>query len=618
MPSRTPPTSSELLELLRRTMPSSYWDRVLRDPMGLGRLIEAIAESFAVLGRRLSKMAHAGNYLPYGENEEEPATFARRSSCQVTLRRTRDTWRAVEMAAGTVWLAGPQGRNYTNATAIAWPPYGVTEQTVTFEAEFAGWTYDLDFLADEEGFITAPGIVPRIPWRSEIDLRGESVRAGARGSIVTTAGQPSAVVDAGAADVFNAGDVGRYVFLNDTDEPANRRRVLRVLSHAREVEDVPVGSGLRPNTITVDDAAETLVLQAVVADDGGVLTVETGGPYTLLPDVPAVGDAYYFALHTPFVRLDLDITTAADGDHELAWEVWTGAAWVAVPRFTDGTSGFRQGGRLELDEPAGWATTTVAGISGYWLRARVTAVTSSTGAEAAAAYAGVHLGLVAEEATVSWTMLRWQDLGFEVAQLTAPVGGRDDTLSMLGDERRVYPQRNEDEDAFRHRAARLPEAISPLALQAGVNRVLAPFGLKCRMIDRMTDGYGVPPGFKGLYYDLPPELTPEWMSYYDLPEEDAGTMVPIADWQATRHIWVYLPPLGQGFFGAVYDGVPGGPEYVLEDGTVIASYYDLAYYDGFPLIGASVYAQIYETLNSLKLAGVSFSILLDPDLLNPC
>lgn len=614
-----PPTQADLLELLRRTLAPSYWQRVQADPTGLGRYYEAMTATFAALARRLHKMKTAGYYLPFGDEEESPATFARRSTCQVTLRRTKNTWRGVEMAPGTVWLDGPQGRSYRNASAISWPPYGTTEQTVTFEAEYPGWTWDLDFLADEEGFITRPGVEPRRPWREVIDLRDESVRAGAGASVVVVAGLPSAVVDAGAADVFNANDVGRYVILTDAIDPANRSRVLRVLSHARAAEEVPPGTTLRPNTITVDDSAEPSVLQAAIASDGGVLTVETGGPHTLLPDVAAVNDAYYFGLHAPFVRLDLDITAAADGDHVLVWEVWDGAAWTELDRYTDGTSGFRQGGRVSFDEPSAWATTSVGGISSYWLRARVTAVTTSlAGATASAIYAGIHYGLVDEEGTVSWMMPRWQDLGFEVAQLTAPVGGRDDTLSMLGSERSMFPQRDESEQAFAQRAARLPDAISPLAIQAAANRVLAPYGYKCRVMDRQTDGNGVEPGFKGFYTDLPPELAPEWIGAADVPLEDLGTMVPVAHWQATRHFWVYLPPLGLGFFGLATDVAPDGPQFVLEDGTLIVSAADVAFSDGYAVIAEGIYAQIYEAIRSIKLHGVSFTMELDESLLTPC
>ncbi len=124
-----------------------------------------------------------------------------------------------------------------------------------------------------------------------------------------------------------------------------------------------------------------------VADDGGSTTVETteaneatADDMTLLPETPAVEDAYYIGADHKFGYARLNVGTAGAGTWTITWKYWDGSAWTALSNVTDGTDGFTAAAGshdVTFDTPADWATTTVAAIASlYWVKAEVTAYTS--------------------------------------------------------------------------------------------------------------------------------------------------------------------------------------------------------------------------------------------------
>lgn len=131
-----------------------------------------------------------------------------------------------------------------------------------------------------------------------------------------------------------------------------------------------------------------IVVGGAVADDGGVKTNETvaaqnatANDMTLLPAVPAVDDAYYFGHTKKFDVMKLNVETNGAGVWTIVWEYWNEATWTALVGLTDGTTGFTAGtGNREVSHTpqVDWATTAVAAITLYWIRARVSAYTSVT------------------------------------------------------------------------------------------------------------------------------------------------------------------------------------------------------------------------------------------------
>jgi hypothetical protein len=126
-------------------------------------------------------------------------------------------------------------------------------------------------------------------------------------------------------------------------------------------------------------------------------------PYNLIDDVgaaPQANDYVCFGVETgagspsvadsgPFCSLVFDIQTALSGIGVVTWEYWNGVAWVgldAIGHLEDNTNaaGAMTGiafdttgvGSVHWRQPAAlapWQTTTVNGVTAWWVRARVAA-----------------------------------------------------------------------------------------------------------------------------------------------------------------------------------------------------------------------------------------------------
>jgi hypothetical protein len=131
------------------------------------------------------------------------------------------------------------------------------------------------------------------------------------------------------------------------------------------------------------------VVDGAVADDGGAQTDETAAAQndtandmTLLPATPASDDAYYFGGDYVWDSLLLNIGTQGAGTWTMTWEYYdVDTTWHALGVTTDGILGFKAAtGIKELlfTPDANWTTVAIAGITKYWIRARVSAYTSVT------------------------------------------------------------------------------------------------------------------------------------------------------------------------------------------------------------------------------------------------
>src|SRR5690606_37321225 len=109
-------------------------------------------------------------------------------------------------------------------------------------------------------------------------------------------------------------------------------------------------------------------------------------PYNLFGTAAAINKAAYFGSKTndsnvpggPFSSLVFDITTEAR-NITIVWEYWDGSSWTTLTT-QDNTSGFQQLGvnSVNWEIPSNWTTTTVNSITGYWVRARISAVSSNS------------------------------------------------------------------------------------------------------------------------------------------------------------------------------------------------------------------------------------------------
>ncbi|MHC4620117.1 MAG: WD40/YVTN/BNR-like repeat-containing protein [Planctomycetota bacterium] len=153
-------------------------------------------------------------------------------------------------------------------------------------------------------------------------------------------------------DPNNAVDLGRSATCNDEVYIANKANVSN-LTHVKE-------------------------------SDGGVFTdlfPIAAFPTDLFPAVPVANDACYFGTDTtmlssgPFSSLVFDLSSAFEATtYTLIWEYWNGG-WVTLD-VTDNTLSMGAVGvnSVHWVPPSDWATTTVDGITGYWVRARISAI----------------------------------------------------------------------------------------------------------------------------------------------------------------------------------------------------------------------------------------------------
>lgn len=627
----TPLTVEDLIEVFKRVTPPEYHLSILNDPRGSAALVRAVAKMAATLSAKLHRSAQATFFLQHALQQDSPASSAVRATFDADVQRTADLDQSRVIAAGQMLLDGPQGRQYENASQVEWIPFDTEiAKTVTFQAIAPGYVFNLDHIADGDGLITAgvydPDAAPNAngPDLTKVALRPRANdRTSINGSIIAAASPDlrARLVDSGRPNVFRATDVGLYVRIDAAANPDNVGRILRVIGFESPGVEDPPDSGLFPRRIIVDDGPQRFRLSSAQADDGGSFSDETVAAneespddMALLPGPPVVGDAYYFGAADPITSLWVDVSTPGDWVGTIAWEYWDGSSWTALASVEDDTDAFRNEGLNEVRYtlPAGWASTTVNGRAAYYLRARVDTFTSMAERPAGRqAYAMIQDQLVAESGTVTWSILDWIDLGFELTRIEAAAGGRDDDLRLLGNERGVAQQDNEPDSEFRERAARLADVVSPRAIRGVVNRQLEPFGLAGQAFDVGQDSE--PVYFEGFFADI------DFADYYDTGDlfPESPFKLPLSYAEAYGHFFVRLPYLGFGDFGMFADE---GPTYYLDEpGTFLGPAAGHGFVDGYAVDGDAVYAAIWDAVNRIRGGGIGFTLIRDEEMnTNPC
>ena len=106
----------------------------------------------------------------------------------------------------------------------------------------------------------------------------------------------------------------------------------------------------------------------------------TALPYNLFPPDPPVNDILYFIIDTsvpdsgPFSSLVFDLGTGSVNITTIVWEYPTAPAVWSALTVQDNTYGFLGTGIKQVSwlQPSDWITTTVNGVSGWIVRARIT------------------------------------------------------------------------------------------------------------------------------------------------------------------------------------------------------------------------------------------------------
>ena len=100
-------------------------------------------------------------------------------------------------------------------------------------------------------------------------------------------------------------------------------------------------------------------------------------------NLPATGSQVYeFAADNQFSHQWVNVSTAGAGVWTVTWEYYNGVSYVALAGVTDGTTHFRTSGlhRVSWTFPTAglWTSSALHGVTGYWVRARISAFTSQT------------------------------------------------------------------------------------------------------------------------------------------------------------------------------------------------------------------------------------------------
>lgn len=614
---RNPLTIDDLIEVFRQVAPEEYTKAIESDDSFA--LVRAVASMFAEVSKRGLRAAQACYLLKYQTQADSPATSGRFAEFTATMRRTKDEFRGLLVANESMILVGPQGRRYKNVGEYEWTPFETGTKEILFRCEAIGEVGNLDHIADENGELTKQdGSVDT----DAVNFANQSHdRTSINASVISGGGAIfSRIQDSGLPDQFTAADVGLYVKIA-IGNPNNINRVLRVLGYAEA--DAPTIDGRLRHSIEVDDGPQRFLVTGAIVEDNSAASFTdqtqqangmSAGDVDLLPASVGTDDAFYVGGNGgdgPPAGAVFNIATAGVGTWDIVWEYWDGGAWSALPDVLDTTEGFQQSGSRSVTwtVPAGWVQNTVSGITTFFARGRVTTGAPTTTTQPIASNGGVyalHADILTDEAdVVTWQMLDWRDLGFELTRIQAATGGRDNDLELLGDERGMYQQSNETDESFSERVSKLPDVVSPNAISRAVNRALRPYGFRGKAIDLEVNGAGEK--FDGFYADV------DFCDYYE-PGDAYPTSpykLPLSVQEAYGWFFVYLPFFGQEDFGMSTDD---GPVTVLESGEYLGPAADSGFTDGYSVPANAVYQSIYETLLRIKLGNIGFTMIRDETL----
>lgn len=594
-----PLTRDQLLDVLRRSVPRAWWESVSVDPSFA--LFRGSAAALAACGRAMIRSVEARYRLPSSRQLFDPASGARKAAGTATLTRAGSAAEAFLAGVGQIPITAA-GRTYLNTEPVLWEPGDRGTRVVPYECDAAGFPGNLDMIPS--------AVEGQLPDGMTTFRERSFGRTGVAGSIIT-GGAQTLLQDTGFGDTFRAEDLGLYVLIVASSVAANVGQVRRIVGYQR-VGDV--------GQAALDDLVRRTAMELVVGDaTGPTFTDRTmegateGTTWELFPAVPAVGDAVYFGHSSPFGGVDLHIETAGVGDWELAYEYWNGSTWVALTAITDTTANLQASGLVGIrwTVPSNWAAlSSVAstGVSPFYARARITALTEPSPEPPVAGRVVVLVPspLTADAGAVTWQIADAADLSIAIGAVTAFSGGRDDDLYVLGDDRGVYRMPGETEDQFRDRLTRLPDVVTPAAVQRHANRAIRPSGYRAKVLDVGADWEG---GFTGMFMDV------DAADYYE-PGDAFPTdpfKVPLSYDYAHGGGWVYLPWLGLGDFGMGADDGPVVPGGMAPAGPG-ASAADAGFLDGEPVDSNGLYAAVWAAVDRARTPGVVFELVRDESL----
>lgn len=194
--------------------------------------------------------------------------------------------------------------------------------------------------------------------------------------------------------------------------------------------------------------------------------------------------------------------------------------------------------------------------------------------------------------TEAWAILDWLTaFGLTVSNELSPSGGRLGMLDAIGAERKVRRAPGEDDEHYRERVGQVADTISPHAIVRAANRILAPYGITPCFREVGT------PLLPGFYWDLD-----AWDNDFALRVEDRFHVW--LDYNYFRGFFMIgVPALNWGDYGCAWDV---GPHNAWDN----AGNYEVAW-DGHPYLAERLYQQVWQAVDAVRGAGVSWELYLE-------
>lgn len=588
-----PPDQAKLLEVLRLSVPDEYWAGIVDHPSFA--LFRAMAAQWSILASKLTTAIEGRYYQDSALAVDYPATEARFARGVVTLERITNWEEELVLNPGDITLE-IAGRRYLNEEPVIWHPGDHGQREAMFRCEVATAAGNLDHIAEADGTldVTVINIADK--------ARG---RAGVQGYVF----EPDILSDSGIDDLFAPEDVGLYVRITESSDAQNVGPRRKILGWSWPEEEYPITSGRFPRRVSVDlaprqNAVEVLYYDGVSYTDLTEAATDEGVAGDVTPLVGATNRAVYFAHTTPLAGVVVDLSTVGVGDYDVVWEYWDiSAAWLPLDNVVDPTNGWRPASPGEytitwtvptdlplLTSPGG------SGIDAYYVRARVSAHTSVTTQPVIDRAVVKPIQWLDNADATSWVLYGPKDLGVSVVACEAFAGGRDDDLYVVGADRGLYRQDNEDPETFRKRITYLLDTVSPNAINRAIDRAMAPYGLD-------GEAFDVGNGLTGIFADV------DAFDYYgpgDAHPTDPWKLL-LSSEEERLFFLVVLPYLVDGEFGTSFDD---GPTLSM-DGEWLGPAFDVSFMDGYPVDAYAAYAALWSTIMAIKMYGVGFAFTRD-------
>jgi len=317
----------------------------------------------------------------------------------------------LSLAVPDVYTSSDQGATWTNVGDLSVDGVGFVISSKPYYKKSNGyiyiaWSASSTLVSTDDGATwsedrSLPSLFSGINSQDKIITAGSGIHIGDSDVLYRTSGTTPTVVQ----ESFDDGE--NFYEINDLENSWTHKNItqndsgeLFVSGESLYIQSDTYGhtyifGGSSNNRVDIANYQATgQITHILPSDDDG----STFGPniwpireatdiYTFDPGSD-VGADLFFGSDTsidgagPFCSLRFNISTAATGTFVISWKYWDGSAWSTLTA-KDNTSSFANEGVVSVhwEQPTDWATTTLDGVTGWWVRADTTSAIGATSPE---------------------------------------------------------------------------------------------------------------------------------------------------------------------------------------------------------------------------------------------